>query len=221
MVLSVGFAPAQTDSDPVLQGSATYTMPQTAIDADMDGTVVVGIRVDNTGKPTEAALMSGPMWPCGTRPMKAFEDLSSTLRGTMLKLKFDPAKKDGKPVMADIAMRFQLKNGKREPTPTEIDPVSGKRIVKVISGGVLNGKATYLPKPSYPNEAKANRDGGPVTIQVLVSEDGSTTRAGAVGGAPTLQFAAREAACGAKFSPTKLEGRAVKVSGVITYNFVP
>jgi hypothetical protein len=36
-----------------------------------------------------------------------------------------------------------------------------------------------------------------------------------------LRAAAASAARGAKFSPTLLSGQPVKVSGVITYNFVP
>lgn len=92
---------------------------------------------------------------------------------------------------------------------------------KLIIGGVVNGKALSLPKPSYPYEARGARAGGAVSVQVLISEEGKVITAHAVSGHPLLQFAARAAACEARFSPTKLEGHPVKVSGVITYNFVP
>lgn len=196
-------------------------MPESVIDADIDGTVMVAIRVDETGKPTRAVLISGPMWPCGTTPTKALEDLSSTLTDTMMKLWFSPAIKDGKPVTKEIVLTFYLKNPKRGPKPAEIDPATDKPKAKVISGGVLNGKAKYLEHPSYPSAARANHDGGAVSVQVLIDEEGKIIRAGAVGGAPTLQFAARDAACGSRFTPTLLVGNPVKVSGVITYNFVP
>ncbi len=221
MFVFAGIVTAQSDSDPVLQGSATYVMPQTAIDAEIGGKVVVGISVDDTGKPTAAALIIGPMWPCDTKPVKALEDLSSTLVSTMMKLKFAPATNDGKPVVANIGLTFELKNPKLAPKPLEIDPATGKPKPGLVSGGVINGKATFLPKPSYPAAAKVNRDGGPVSVQVLISEEGNVLRAGAISGAPTLQAAAREAACGAKFSPTKLAGSPVKVSAVLTYNFIP
>jgi len=42
-----------------------------------------------------------------------------------------------------------------------------------------------------------------------------------VSGHPLLRGAAEQAARGARFSPTLLSGQPVKVSGVITYNFVP
>lgn len=92
---------------------------------------------------------------------------------------------------------------------------------KTVSGGVLNGKATSLPKPAYPPAAKAVRAGGAVSVQVLISETGSVISANAVSGHPLLRSAAEGAARGARFSPTLLSGQPVKVSGVITYNFVP
>lgn len=89
-----------------------------------------------------------------------------------------------------------------------------------ISGGVLNGKAISLPKPPYPQIARAARASGTVTVQVTIDENGNVISASAVSGHPLLQQAAVSAARQAKFSPTKLSGQPVKVTGVITYNFV-
>ena len=60
-----------------------------------------------------------------------------------------------------------------------------------------------------------------MNVQVLIDEQGKVISASAVSGHPLLQAAAVAAARGAKFSPTVLSGQPVKVSGVITYNFVP
>lgn len=92
---------------------------------------------------------------------------------------------------------------------------------KTVSGGVLNGKATSLPKPAYPAAARAVRAAGSVSVQVLIDENGRVVSASAVSGHPLLRAAAVSAAHGARFSPTLLSGQPVKVSGVITYNFVP
>jgi protein TonB len=100
-------------------------------------------------------------------------------------------------------------------------PPKPKPVPKQISGGVLNGKATSLPKPPYPPAARAVRASGAVSVQVLISESGSVISASAVSGHPLLRAAAVQAARGARFSPTMLSGQPVKVSGVITYNFVP
>jgi protein TonB len=86
---------------------------------------------------------------------------------------------------------------------------------------VLNGKATSLPKPAYPPAARAVRASGAVSVQVLIDENGNVVSASAVSGHALLKAAAVQAARGAKFSPTKLSGQPVKVSGIITYNFVP
>jgi protein TonB len=107
--------------------------------------------------------------------------------------------------------------GGGEPPPAPIK----KAPPKTISGGVLNGKAISLPKPTYPAAARAVRASGAVQVQVLIDETGKVVSASAAGGHPLLQAAAVAAARGARFSPTLLSGQPVKVSGIITYNFVP
>ena len=104
------------------------------------------------------------------------------------------------------------------PPPPKPTP---KPVPRTVSGGVMNGKATSLPRPAYPAAAKAVRAGGAVSVQVLISENGSVISASAVSGHPMLRAAAEGAARGARFSPTLLSGQPVKVSGVITYNFIP
>lgn len=89
-----------------------------------------------------------------------------------------------------------------------------------ISGGVMNGKAISLPKPAYPAAAKAVKASGTVTVQITVDEKGNVIEARAVSGHPLLQAAAVSAARQAKFSPTQLSGQPVKVTGILTYNFV-
>ena len=68
--------------------------------------------------------------------------------------------------------------------------------------------------------AKAAKAGGTVMVQVVVDEDGKVISANAVSGHPLLKQAAVQAAYGARFTPTKLSGQTVKVSGQIAYNFV-
>lgn len=95
------------------------------------------------------------------------------------------------------------------------------RITKPISGGVLNGKAISLVRPVYPAAARAVRASGAVSVQVLIGEEGNVISAAAVSGHPLLRAASVAAAKEAKFPPTILSGQPVKVSGIITYNFVP
>jgi protein TonB len=104
-----------------------------------------------------------------------------------------------------------------EPPPPEVKPTPPRA---PISGGVLNGKAISLPKPAYPAIARAARAAGTVVVQVTIDENGNVVSAHAVSGHPLLQAVAVGAARQAKFSPTKLSGQPVKVTGVIQYNFV-
>ncbi len=92
---------------------------------------------------------------------------------------------------------------------------------KTIKGGVLNGKALSLPKPKYPAEARNKRASGAASVQVLIDEKGNIVFACAVNGAKELQRTSEIAAYQAKYSPTTLNGEPVKVSGIITYNYVP
>jgi outer membrane biosynthesis protein TonB len=85
-----------------------------------------------------------------------------------------------------------------------------------ISGGVLNGKAIYLPQPEVP----AGEASGVVSVQVLIDEQGSVIEARAVSGPQHLHQAAINAARLARFTPTLLMGEPVKVTGVLAYNFV-
>ena len=90
----------------------------------------------------------------------------------------------------------------------------------VINGGVLNGKAISKPLPSYPSEAKRAGAQGTVTVRILIDEEGRVAEATAVSGHTLLHEAAVSAARRARFTPTRLSGQPVKVSGHITYNFV-
>jgi protein TonB len=103
-----------------------------------------------------------------------------------------------------------------EPPPLPDPP----KPARVVSKGVINGQAISLPRPTYPETAKRMRIQGTVSVQVLIDEQGRVLSAKAVSGSPFLLIEAQKAAMQARFSPTRLGDQPVKVSGVITYNFV-
>jgi len=100
------------------------------------------------------------------------------------------------------------------PQPTPFVP----KIVKISE--ILNSRAISLPKPPYPQMAKQIRVQGTVTVQVLIDEVGRVLSAKALSGHPLLVPDSQRAALQARFSPTTINGQPVKVSGVITYNFI-
>jgi TonB family protein len=98
-------------------------------------------------------------------------------------------------------------------------PPAPRPLLKPVSGGVLNGMALVLPPPSYPDTARRMHQSGIVQVEVVVDENGKVISARALSGPSTLRDVAVEAAFRARFSPTKLSGQPVKVTGQINYNF--
>jgi TonB family protein len=122
-----------------------------------------------------------------------------------------------------VEMRQPLVSPDTEVPIVKLDeppPSSGpKPILKPVSGGVLNGTAVSLPPPIYPEAAKRMRTSGTVSVEVILDEAGKVVAATATSGPVILRDAAIQAARKARFSPTKLSGQPVKVSGVINYKF--
>ncbi len=112
-------------------------------------------------------------------------------------------------------------NANEDSFPSPPLPGDSRSSSRTISGGVLNGKATSLPQPAYPPAARQVKASGTVMVQVLVDEKGNVVTAQAVSGHPLLRPAAVAAARQAKFSPTRISGKPVKVTGVINYQFTP
>jgi protein TonB len=103
----------------------------------------------------------------------------------------------------------------QQPNPAQQPAQQGQKRAP-IAGGMLNGRAIYLPLPEVP----AGEATGVVLVQVLVDEQGGVIEAKAVSGPQHLQTAAVNAARLARFTPTLLAGEPVKVSGTLSYNFV-
>lgn len=92
--------------------------------------------------------------------------------------------------------------------------------VVLVKGDVLNGRVISKPAPEYPRMAKTQRASGVVVVSILVDESGKVVEAEALCGHPLLTRPSADAARQARFTPTLLSGKPVKVTGVITYNFV-
>ena len=132
---------------------------------------------------------------------------------------------DDKPPSAEQKQAMQGDHGNVAPKK-EGDPSGGGEVGqpqtqpdpsqrKPINGGMLNGKAIYLPRPEAPGDAN-----GVVLVQVLIDEQGSVIDAKAVAGPQNLHAIAVSAARLARFMPTVLSGVPVQVAGTLSYNFV-
>ena len=95
---------------------------------------------------------------------------------------------------------------------------------QIIDGGVINLKrAISWGKPPYTEEARKQRFGGQILTNVIISETGTVLHACAVNDKAPLSLlnAVENAALQTTFQPTTVGGKAVKVIGVLVYNFKP
>jgi len=220
---SVGVNSQEQDAPAKLISAPQFALPSEAIAAGIDGKVTVHLTVKKTGEVKDVKVLAGIIWPCGSNPKGEIAQVRRAITENIEAAKFSPEIRGGNASDSNIALTFFVGRIYREEMrrkASEEAAKSGKALPKLIEGGVINGKALRLPKPPYPAAARAQYVSGTVSVQVLIDEQGDVASAGAVNGHPTLQPSAREAACGAKFSPTSLQGTPVKVSGVVTYNFV-
>lgn len=207
----------QQTTEAILLTKSEFQLPQEAIDAGIDGTVMVNAKVNENGKVVSARAYAGPEWPCDSEPKKQIAMVRKLAEEEVKSFAFEPATKKGKPVSSEVAVTFWVGRAYEERQKRLLAQNGGQGMLRVIKGGVVNGKALSLPKPDYPRNVRGS---GAVTVSILIDENGKVIKAGARNGSPLVQGVSREAACKAKFSPTVIDGKPVKVSGVLTYAFV-
>ncbi len=85
-----------------------------------------------------------------------------------------------------------------------------------------NGKALRLYQPNYPYQARYSKMSASLTVAVLIDERGKVENARLVCEAPPSIFIAGSltAARAALFEPTLRDGKPVKVTGIINFNFI-
>lgn len=208
------------------------SMPVYLISADgskegIDGKLSIEVWVKKDGTVDHAQVVAGPSWPCGTNPEGLLADVRNGAEDAVKKARFSPELKDGKPQDVQVLLTMLIGEEYKHAKELAAKKAAGKpsnedaAAAAIINGGVINGKALSLPRPEYPRTLETPHPRGKVSVEVLINENGDVIVAGAEDGDPRLQTPARNAACLAKFSPTLLSGEPVKVSGIITYNFVP
>jgi outer membrane biosynthesis protein TonB len=222
-MLSLSSRAMAQDADAKLITSPEFRLSPEATTAGIDGNLKVDITVDKSGNVKEAQVLAGPAWPCGSNPKKEIDKVQDAVKQNVLGMRFSPAMKDGKPHESEMVMTFVVGAAYRQMVKEREAEAAARagNVPRIVESGVMNGRALRLPKPEYPSMTPVLRMSGAVPVQILIDEQGKVILAGAVGGLHVFQSNARNAACGALFSPTSIKGQPVKVSGVITYNFVP
>lgn len=88
------------------------------------------------------------------------------------------------------------------------------------SEGVIRSSAVNKAVPDYPVKAKEEKISGDVSVEIVIDEDGNVVETKIVKGPEILQAASVEAAKKWKFEPTTVDGKRVKVAGILTFRFV-
>ena len=102
------------------------------------------------------------------------------------------------------------------PTPKQVEVKKPLPLASIV----LQGKAFQKVTPPYNSMAKQIRLQGEVSVEVIVSPEGRVESARVMKGHPLFARDALEAAMGWRFHPTLLNGVPVRVTGVITFNFI-
>ena len=220
--------------------------PPAALRGGYGGRVTVNVVIDENGTVTVIGNVHGPRWGCKNENDLELTSirLAAINAATRARFKVTAEGDHFIPISAQISYMFFPGTGNVGTAPASNDNAQKSLETKDVGrsseaagleangdrlptpgpeprGGVVNGKAISLPKPKYPADARAAHVSGTVVVQVLIDENGSVVSSRATSGNPLLVDAAEIAACSARFSPTLLSGQPVKVSGVISYNFVP
>lgn len=211
--VSMGAAQEKRGPQPTIISAPTPIYPKEAKEAGIGGRITVRVVVGESGDVLSVDDPTGPAQLCnGGNNDPRLVALRNAVVDAIKQAKFSPAMQDGKPVRSTIWV------GSTFDPLADSTPSSEK---KLIEADVVRGMAKRLPKPEYPGAARASRASGPVSVRVVVDENGDVFTAEAINGHPLLRSSAVAAACMAEFSQTKIEGKPVRVTGVITYNFFP
>ncbi|MBD0372000.1 MAG: tetratricopeptide repeat protein [Pyrinomonadaceae bacterium] len=104
-----------------------------------------------------------------------------------------------------------------QPQPSQ--PINPPKDGQPLDVGSLVEKATQKIAPSYPATAKTARVQGLVKVFITVDENGQVSKIERTDGPSLLRIAAETAARQWKFQPVLIDGKPIRMTGYISFNF--
>src|SRR5687767_15861513 len=147
---------------PTLLSAPDPKYPEEVKEASIGGTVTVRVVVDESGAIVSVGDATVPTRLCGgSYGDSRLAALRQSVEEAIKQAKFEPARKDGKPVksVGFVSSTFDPFQGK-----------PGNLGRNLVGAGVMQGKILSLPKPKYPRAARASRASGPVVVRLVVDE---------------------------------------------------
>jgi TonB family protein len=137
------------------------------------------------------------------------------------RIKADEAKSQPMPALAKPATTTPVKQPDTAAAAAN-NSATGSAAPESIDLGSLSAvNAVRLVKPIYSPLAVKSNITGRVTVRVTIDEEGNVTSAKAIDGHQLLRQSSEDAARKSKFKPAMHDGKPIKATGVITYNYSP
>ncbi len=197
-------------------------LPTEAKETGLGGRLIAKVSVGASGDVVSVDAVVGPDWVCESVDRADVLALRRSAKDAALNTKFTPAIVGGRAVASKSEIVFQFRGSVHDKNARIVGQESRDEessAPQILYQGPHEVPA--LPKPDYPQTARAVGVSGSVNVKVVIDEQGRVFSAEAVSGNPLLRPVARIAACKATFKPTRLKGTPVRVAGILTYNFVP
>jgi len=211
-------------SEAVMRGLRTQKIdpvyPSTALQAGIQGFVLLNVRIDKDGNVADVTLVGG-------HPL-----LVQAAIDAVKQWKYQPFLLNGAPadVETTVRLRFDLSGGgnviEPEVAMTELAPTiyadtSGPTVPKRvrISQGVAAALVADKVQPEYPPDAREQHIQGNVLLQVIIGKEGSVENIELISGHPLLAPAAIDAVKQWKYRPYLLNGEPVEVQTQVLVNF--
>lgn len=209
------FSAVGNGQDADVKAMPAVSIPDAAAAEGLYGTMLVEVKVDDKGKVKDVKQIIGPDWTCPNYESPGMTALNDYVRNRAESATIDSGGK------SHLWLEFKFV----DPRPAKSKPEEEEEKLtgpKTVNAGVVNGKAVNLEIPRYPAAARrATKVRERVSVRVLINEEGKVISAENLSGGPVLATPSRVAACRSRFSPTRLNGAPVKVSGMIHYTFIP
>ena len=169
--------------------------------------------------PRERAVPAGPPSPTtekAAEPVKNDESAKALVVPTAARTNAEPPKKE-EPVRQTPVQAAPRENTTAVKQETTV-PAEGSTAGPIEVGSLL-AYATKQAPPSYPPAARTMRTTGVVRLEVTVDESGEVSGIQQATGPTLLQSAAKDAVRKWRFKPFVRDGRPVKATGFVSFNF--
>lgn len=211
-------------SEAVMRGLRTQKIdpvyPSTALQAGVQGSILLVVRIDREGGVTDVTFVSGHplLVQAAMDAVKQWKYRPYLLNGTPMEvettvhLSFEPT--GGGAVIESEAARTDLSRTIYATTPGPGDPKRAR-----ISQGVATALLVDKVQPEYPPHAREQHIQGNVLLHVIIGNEGNVENVQLITGHPLLAPAAIDAVRQWRYKPYLLNGQAVEIDTQVLVNF--